>query len=484
MPLLNIPINQSFICREPERQALARIARKETTPCILIVYGRRRIGKTELLEQTFRERKIIKFEGKEGQSSEVQRRHVLNEMAKLFDDPLLAKLQLDTWLDIFELIYRYTKDGEWTVYFEELQWLANYKDEFVSDLKIVWDNKFRHNPKMLVILCGSSPSFMINQVAHSKALYNRSQYEMLLEQFTLPEAAQFLKNRSRKEVMDAYLTLGGIPLYLEKLNDESSVFLSLCQNSFTKKSFFSDEYQRIFISSMSENKNYQKIIEFLSKHRYATRADILKHLKLTSGGNITALLDDLELCGFIAKYAPYNAGEHSLLIRYCIQDPYLQFYNKFIRPIQKEIATGRYAQSPQSAMNRETYSKWLGYAFERFCRRYDFVIADILRFSAVKYRSGPYFSRSSKKESPGYQIDLLFDRDDHVVTVCEIKYSINKMSRSVIEEFERKIALFNNPKKKTIQRVLITANGVENAIEAEGYFDKIITLDDLFEARY
>lgn len=483
MPLSNIPVNQSFICRYPEREALARIAGQET-PCILIVYGRRRIGKTELLEQTFRERNIIKFEGKEGQPPEVQKQHVLNELAKLFDDPLLAKLQLDSWLDIFELIYRYTKEGEWTVYFEELQWLADYKDEFVSDLKIAWDNNFRHNPKMLLILCGSSPSFMINQVAHSKALYNRSQHEMLLEQFLLPEAAEFLKNRSRKEVMDAYLTIGGVPLYLEKLNDESSVFLSLCQGSFTKKSFFSEEYQRIFISSMGENLNYQKIIEFLSKRRYATRAEILKHLKLTSGGNITVLLDDLELCGFIDKYSPYNVREQSLLVRYCIHDPYLQFYNKFIRPIKKEILSGKYEKNPQSAINRETYGKWLGYAFERFCRRYDYAIADILRFSAVKYRSGSYFSRSSERESPGYQIDLLFDRDDQVITVCEIKYSINKISRSVIQDVEQKISLLDNPKKKSIHRVLITTNDAEDSIEAEGYFDRIITLDDLFEAEY
>lgn len=478
-----VPNNSDFIGREYECEQISKIAGSKSSE-ILIVYGRRRIGKTELLEQSLSDRNIIKFEGKEKQTEREQMRQVLYTLAEHAQEPLLKSVDPFNWQEVFQIIHRYIKEGVWTLYFEEVQWLANYEDTFVSDLKYAWDNYFRHNKDLLIVLCGSAPAFMINQVAHSKALYNRSQHEIALEQFTLVEAKQFMQNKSNKEVMDAYLTVGGVPLYLERLSTESSVFLSLCQNAFLKKSFFSEEYERVFISSMSDNPHYRDIIEYLSKRRYATRDDILKHLKLSSGGNITDLLKDLEICGFIIKYTPYNLAEDSLLSRYAIYDPYLQFYYKFIQPIKRAIQEGRYLKDPTAAIKTDQYVKWLGFAFERFCRRYHYIIADILRFSGVHYQSGTYFSRKTSKELPNFQIDLLFERDDNVITICEVRYTKNPMGSSVIGEFERKLANFPNPKNKTLHKVLISSNGAERSVVNQGYFDKIITLDDLFDAEH
>jgi len=475
--------NKGFIGRYPEKRLLDEIA-AQNRAAIIIAYGRRRIGKTELIEQTYRKRNLIKFEGLEGQDQKAQMAAVMQQLAEYAQQPLLKQIQVSNWIGVFTHIFEYTKTGEWTLYFEEVQWLADYQNQFISELKFFWDNYWQKNPGIILILCGSSPSFMINQVAHSKALYNRSQYELSLKEFNLLEAKQMLQKTSHREIMDAYLSVGGVPAYLLYLKKDSSVFLSLCKNSFKSDGFFTNEYQRIFISSLADNPHYKKIIEFLSKRRFATRNELLTHLRVKSGGSISNLLIDLEECGFIRKYTPFYLDNDSMLARYCIQDAYLQFYFKFIKPISKNIKEGMYENEPAKAIKTDNYYKWLGYAFERFCRRYHYKLAKILGFSAVHYRSGVYFSRQAVQQQPDYQIDLVFDRDDHVITLCEIKYLQSPADISVITEFDRKLALFPNPQHKQIHKVLISSSGANPNLISRSYFDDIITLDDLFNPQH
>jgi len=472
-------LQRPFIGRVEEIKKLTQIGNGKEA-ALLIVYGRRRVGKTELIEHVYCDRNVLKFEGIEGYQQEQQQQIVMQQLADYAEEPLLRNVVVDNWIDVFRHIHRYTEEGTWTIYFEEVQWLSDYQSDFVSELKFAWDNFFRYNPKIVLVLCGSATSFMINQVVHSKALYNRSQHEIQLHEFSLPEAKQFFTKYAVKDVMDAYLLVGGIPEYLKRLKQNSSIFLSLCEESFKSKGFFSTEYKRIFISNFSSNKNYEEIISFLSKRKFATREEILKHLGIKSGGRITELLQDLELCGFIAHYTPFYLTNNSKLSRYCIRDSYLQFYYKFIKPIEKDIQQGVYNDYPSRAIHNQTLQQWLGFSFERFCRHYHHEIAKLLGFSAIRYRSGPYFSRSTLNEEPGFQIDLIFERFDQVITICEIKYLQGKVPYKVIEEFERKLQLFPNQKGKTIEKVLICTFGAEQRLEESGYFDRIITLSDLF----
>ncbi len=473
-----IPENTAFIGRQDELKQLASIANRREAS-IIVTYGRRRVGKTELLEQAFRDRNILKFEGIEGQPESTQKVNVLAELAQYCEDPYIAKLQLESWKDIFSLIAKHIDKQKITLYFEEVQWLANYHTDFIAELKYVWDNQFRYNENLLLILCGSSPSFMISKVIKSKALYNRSQWELPIDPLSFTEAKAFLPNYDIRSMMDAYLTVGGIPEYLKRLKQSSSVFISLCQQSFTKGGFFSTEYHRIFISSLAENKHYKAIIEFLSDRKFATRNEILKHLKVTSNGDITELLTDLVACGFIDQYTPFNATQTSRLIRYQVTDNYLQFYFKFIKPIEKRINNKDFQENPSSTIKLDTYYKWLGFSFERFCCRNHTLIAKQLGFSGVHYNVGPFFNRDTEKNQSGFQIDLIFERDDRVYTICEIKYLQSKVDSSVIEEVERKLALFPSKKKYTIQLVLISAFGAEKSLIDRAYFDNIITLENL-----
>lgn len=183
MKTLQIPQNKHFIGREFELARLKDI-QKQNGARIIVTYGRRRIGKTEFLEQGLRNRHILKFEGIEGKTELEQMHIVLDQLAQYTGEKSLKRMQVDKWTDVFLLIADFVTTGEWTLYFEEIQWLAHYKTDFISELKYVWDNKFRHNHELILILCGSAPSFIINNVLKSKALYNRSQYEFPIQNLT------------------------------------------------------------------------------------------------------------------------------------------------------------------------------------------------------------------------------------------------------------------------------------------------------------
>lgn len=391
-------------------------------------------------------------------------------------------MKFNTWLELFDFIAEKVSVGQKTLYLEEVQWMAEYKDDLISDLKIVWDNKLRHNRQLLLVLCGSSPSFMRNQVVHSKALYNRSMYEINLGEFSLDEVKEFLGNRSNREIMDAYLTVGGIPEYLKRIKRHSSLQIGICDQSFKKDSYFCNEKNKIFISSFASNVHYEHIIDFLSQVKFASKNEIENYLHSKGGGTLSNVLKDLELCGFIERYLPYQVDPNSNLVRYCIADSYLRFFFKFISPLSDRIDQGDFNRNPMQALNSESYQKWLGLSFERFCRKHSQMIATIIGFSAVRYKSGAFFNRATLKELTGYQIDLIFDRADHVLTICEIKYTQSKTGVEVIDEFEKKLRMMPDAKDKTIEKALITASGATDALLARGYFDRIITLEDIFKA--
>ncbi|MCE5292996.1 MAG: ATP-binding protein [Chlamydiales bacterium] len=470
-----------FIGRKSEKAYILEAANSGEAS-ILVVYGRRRVGKTELIEQTLQTRGLIKLEGVEDGNTQAEMYRVLYQLSKALNDEYITRMQFKTWLELFDFIASKLPSGKCTLYLEELQWLAEYKNELISDLKYVWDNKLRHKSDLLVVLCGSSPSFMLNQVVHSKALYNRSMYEINLTEFSLGETQQFLANRAQREVMDAYLTVGGIPEYLKRIKKHSSIQIGICEESFKKNSYFSTEKNRIFISSFASNVHYEEIIDYLSQVKFASKKEIEEKLHTKGGGTLTAVLKDLELCGFIERYQPYQADSNSNMVRYCIADSYLRFYFKFIAPLSDRIQLGDYNLNPVHALNKESYQKWLGLSFERFCRKNSQMIATIIGFSAVRYKSGAFFNRTTIKEESGYQIDLIFDRADYVLTICEIKYTQSKVGIEVIDEVEKKLRLMPDPKGKTIEKVLISASGATDALLARSYFDRIITLEDIFKA--
>ena len=279
MKFTEIKLRSNFVFREEEKKKIQALAR-QAQPQILAVYGRRRVGKSELIANALADRSVLKIEGIQGVNEEQQIDRAKKQLSISLEDPDIRNITMDSWFDFFDLFVRKADFSQpFSLYLEEVQWLANYSSTFISDLKFYWDNHLQYKQGLFLVLCGSSASFIANEVLNSAALYNRSQHYINLQPFTFVETKKFLGQHTALQAMDVYLTLGGIPEYLNYVKDEKSTFLGICKHSFNKDGFFTKEHQRIFVSSLKENKNYQKIIELLAQRRFASRSDILKIIK-------------------------------------------------------------------------------------------------------------------------------------------------------------------------------------------------------------
>lgn len=465
-----------FIGRINELAQLA-VVQKAGEAAMIVVYGRRRVGKTTLIEKAFGDRRLLKFEGVEGKPDEFQIAQFMATLRRHFPQPKVQHAAPTTWTEVFEVLADCVSKGKWTVYLEELQWMANYSSDLISELKPIWDNRLRRNPALILVLCGSSPSFFLTEVIRSRSLHNRSEIDLRLDEFPIREAAGFLGKPSLNALFDAYLSVGGIPIYLQRLTSHS-VYQSLCEQSFRKNAFFADELEKVFVSSFGSQPAYRQLVARLGLKGQATRDQLAEAVGLHSGGTLTRMLVDLEECGFIKRVVPLDKPLQSLLSYYQIRDPYLHFYFRFIEPQRAAIQNGDFQRYPQRALDTRTYRQWLGGAFERFCRERAMEIAEVLGFSAVQFRSGTFFRRGNVTNF-GAQIDLLYDRADKAYTVCEAKYQDAPIGVDVITEVEQKIKALPLSRRRSIHKVLITSSGTTKGLQERAYFDRILTLEDL-----
>ena len=449
---------------------------KDSTPSIMILHGRRRVGKTYLIEHSLKEYKYLKIEGLESQNKNAQLNSAVQDLAKITKIREIGEIKVDSWKKFFELSANYIPKYFDVLYLEEIQWLANYRPTLISDLKHVWDNQFCKIKNFKLIICGSSPSFITKKVIRSKALYNRSQDVIALKPFSLGESVNFFtRKKSINEVLDGYLLVGGIPPYLKRLNKRSSVLQSIAYESFLPDSFFSDEFDRVFISSLGENSGYKEIVKLLAKKPGLTVSQIAEATKIKKGGRLSDLIDDLEMNDFIRTSVPVFSREGTNLKRHFVSDPYLNFYYKFIDSNRRKITSGYYETDPGKGLDPKALNILLGLAFERFCLNNAVKIAEILGFSAVSYNFGPYFNRSD-----GVQLDLCFDRADKMISVCEIKYSNKSLGPEVIREMKSKLDKLRLKSSKSFETILITVGEVQESVSNSGYFRKIIQLKDLY----
>ena len=487
-----IPKNPHFVGRQDEIARLKEITSRHQASFI-VVYGRRRVGKTELVEQFFRGEMVFKFEGLELEENKtfeslqkIQINNCLKRLSDYLENPLLQKIICSSWTEFFELLNEVACHKNIVLYFEEIQWLASYQSHFFAELKPFWDDFWRHNKKFKLVICGSSTSFIVDQLLSSKAIYARVQEEFHLKEFDITETKAFLKNKGNKEVMLAQLAVGGISEYLNRLKGAGTVLSNLCKHSFIPSSFFSLEKDKIFVSSLSRNKYYKKIIEFLAKKKFADALEITKSIKgnARGGGSITLILEDLKRAGFIKKYNPIHKEERSKLVRYCLQDEYLQFYYKFIQPKLKKIEGKVFVKDPIKALNKKSFEIVMGFNFERWCQKNAHLFARILGFSGMEYEAGPFFDKKTQKEKNGVQIDLMYIIKGSKIVICEIKYFNGLVGNSVCKSIQEKIRLFqeSQPKYKnyTYEAILITTEGVKDRAIIETVFDRVVTFDDIF----
>ncbi len=473
-----------FIGRESELAQLKEIIMLEKS-AICVVYGRRRVGKSELIREATKGARVIFIEGLENQSKQAQISNFLGQL-KLQCRADLSNPNPSTWREALLNLLPFVQDDPErrgsVIVFDEFQWLANYRHELVSDLKMVWEQYLSRQGKVTLILCGSVASFMISKVIKSSALYGRTDSIIHLQPFKLEDTARLLSNRCADEVLEAQMLVGGIPKYLELLSSFPSVRLAMQQLGFTADGYFVEEYQRIFVSHFGKQALYRKVIEVLASHPYGLeRKQLLRLSKAKEGGSFTKVLENLEAAGFVYSFRPLDCPENSKLQRFSVRDPYLKLYFSFIKPNLKKIKTASKDLFLQ-LMQTSSYLGWRGVAFENLCYDHAHAIAGMLGFSGIEYSFGPFYRRGEGLQA-GVQIDLAFDRADNVISLCEMKYTEAPVGVEVIQHVQKKVEHLSSFSRKTIQKVLITKSPATKELQQRGYFYKIISAESLIAGR-
>lgn len=463
-----------IIGRQEEQRELKRLFHADT-PEFAIVYGRRRVGKTFLVRETLGHAFTFYATG-------VARGSKDDQLSAFYSALLEYGLPMKyarpaSWEEAFELlkvvIERSTQKRK-VVFIDEMPWLDTAKSKFLTSLDLFWNKWASAREDILLVCCGSAASWMVKNIVQSRGgLHNRITCKIKLSPFTLAETRSFLLSKriewNLRDIAETYMILGGIPYYLNLLDRSLSLAQNIDRLFFKQTALLEDEFDNLYSSLFKNASDHKKIIEALSKRKSGlSREDILSATKLTDGGTFGTKLEELEQCGFIRKYKA--VGSKALL--YQLIDFYTLFYYKFIYG-QKDGDSSRWMH----LMLSRTYSTWCGLAFERLCMSEADVIKTVLGISGIA-------TRQYSLQTPNAQVDMLIERADRVVSLCEMKYYDRpySMTKSDAENMERKIwEVKEKTSQKNIQVVLITPFGVKQNQYMTNIVHRVITLDDMMK---
>ncbi|MBF0492529.1 MAG: hypothetical protein HQM15_07090 [Deltaproteobacteria bacterium] len=449
---------------------------------LVVMYGRRRVGKTRLITEFYTDKSLWRFDGLEAEPKLKQIRALLAQLSQLTANPLYTSVNCNDWIAFFKILDEAMakKQHRLALFLDELPYMANRQQELISALKWAWDNLWQDKAHFSLVLCGSIASFMIHKVLRASALYGRISLEICLKPLSVPEVQQFFGTSfSLREICNLYMTCGGIPAYLQRFPKTKPLPQSIAQLSFCKDGYFVEEFDRLFKDVFLEEKIYKKIILTLAKNRDLKIPELVADLDISGGGGVSDYMDNLESAGFVKSIIPWDKSDDSKLLRYRLEDEYLFFFFKFIHPNLRKIRDNTHLQWGLDLLRSRTHMAWAALAFERLCLKHVPFIARALGIEPLIQNSGPYF-RKADNVREGVQIDLMFVRHDPVITLCEIKYQEGLVGKGIIPEIERKVAILGKTSKR-IEKVLITTMGMTKDLAESGYFSKVLLLEDLFE---
>ncbi len=447
---------------------------------LVILYGRRRVGKSTLLVKAMRKHKgTLFFEALQQTPQKKQIEHFLWQLAQQTQTPLSAARD---WREAFEVLTYYVQKGRHCVVLDEFPWMAAGKTELVSLVKFFWDTRWKNNPRLMLVLCGSIAAFMLKHIVHSQALHNRKTLEIKLQPLPAIEAKRFFKGqRSDFEIAKFLMIFGGIPKYLEQIDPSRSLFDNVNRLCFQKHGFFLTELETVFKEQFKVVRNYERIVRTLSQKSCA-KEELADLLTMASGGGLTSYIQALEQADFIKTFSPFSVlGKGRKTRRLVLWDEWLRFYFSWVEPhrsiIEMNTEPGLFDRITGGSLD-----PYFGLCFEQMCiKNLPQLFANLgIDFHQV-LGFGPYFSqRTLKKEGDeGLQIDLLVCRKGRVLTLVECKFTNEPVGISVIDEVERKVRFLKPLANYTIERVLITAGGATAGLKNNDYFHQIVGLNAL-----
>lgn len=458
----------NFIGREAERNSLRRFIDSDRSEFIAI-YGRRRVGKTFLVTETLEGELDFDMTGVLNGDKDMQ----LVSFYLSLQQSGYAGRRPANWIDAFEALKEIAKmrsaQTHITLFIDELPCLDTPRSGLVAALDLFWNGWATRQKNIKLIVCGSATTWIVDNIIDSHGgLHDRITHEIHLHPFTLNETEQYLNaNRfhwNRLAVCQTYMIMGGIPYYLSLLDNQLSLSTNVDKLFFSRNAELKREYDRLFSSLFKSPQPYINVIQLLSENtKGLTRKEIMDKLRRGSGGNLTRILTNLEKCDFLRKY---NVREHKINSNngiYQLTDFYVRFYNDFCR----SHSTDNHYWS--NTLNTPHQNNWYGLAYERLCMAHIPQIKQALGISGIRTE---YYSWRSKESKPAAQVDLIIERADGVVNLCEIKYSRDKYVISADEEeklrnrastFEQETCI-----RKAVHLTFITTYGIkENSHSTE-----------------
>lgn len=485
-----------IIGREYEQNRLEKAFQSEEAEFIA-VYGRRRIGKTYLIREFFENKDCIFLhasgihKGKMSKQLEQFKKEIESTFYTAHKGINLANFSdwgkaFEALTDAIKLTVRDDKK-KIVIFLDEVPWMAGPKSNFLVMLDYYWNRHWSIDSKIKLIVCGSAASWMIEKILHDKGgLHNRVTLRLPVEPFTLAECKSYLHyrniNYSNKQILTLYMCLGGIPFYLKFVEKGLSAIQNINRICFHRKGTLYDEFDLLFSSLFQEHEMHEELIRFIGSKREGVSRSEIEHKLAYKGGSLTKRLRELEAAGFIISFIPWKKERG---IFYKVIDEYTLFYLTWIAcknssRISKNIDDDYWEILSQTS----SWKAWSGYAFEAICFKHVSQIKKALQIpDGSEVSSWKYLPKKNEKKD-GAQIDLVFDRPDNVVNLCEIKYCNTpfKLDKKHAKHFMKQEDIYREVTKtdKQIFCSLISSSGVKNSIYESGIIQSTVTLDDLF----
>ncbi len=487
----------SIIGREEELETF-EMAYNSNSAELIVLFGRRRVGKTFLVSRYFGEKEGCVFFSvtgmKDGKTAQ-QLKNFIDRVALAFyyrGAPLAVP---KNWFDALGILAKEiaaSKQKRIVLFFDEFPWMVTRKSELLTAFEYFWNEYGSKDSRVKLIICGSSAGWILKKIINNRgALYNRVDHRIRLEPFTLDETKRYLTHRqvdlSDKQIAHLYMVLGGIPFYLKQVHQGMSAIQAIAHLAFKRNSFLLEEFDNLFATLFNAGGGHTILARIIAEHRFGIGQEkLLKKAEaksISKGGTVISWLKDLEQAGFIQRYKPYLAKKG---VYYKMIDEYSLFYFKWIEPIKGTLEGRSMRKEYWEELQRSpSWKSWAGYAFESICHKHTSQIMDALALSAASVPSTWRHVSLKNSLEDGAQIDLLFDRPDDTITICEIKYTKNLfvIDKAYARDLVRKIMIFkmHTKTKKHVNFSIISANGLKENQYAKTMITGVCTLQDLFK---
>jgi len=481
-------IMAAIIGREKEISEL-REAWSSDKAQLVAVYGRRRVGKTFLVDQSLQGLITFRHSGL-SPIDEKGNKNLMKEQLKSFYNSLLLhgmqkSKRPETWIDAFFLLEQHLQKidsgSRQVVFLDELPWMDTPRSGFITAFESFWNGWACHRDNVMVVVCGSANSWIMDEfIDNHGGLCGRTTTEIKLQAFSLNECERFFEYKgvkmSRYDIVQSNMIFGGIPYYLDNFKKDMSLAQNVDHMLFSRTGILRREFDRLFSSSFSNPEDMKAIVKFLfTRHDGFTRAEISVGTGVDEGGYLSKMLKGLVDSDFVLRYHPF--GERGKMEKYKLTDPFCIFWLKFVN--------GHDSMDEnfwQDNLLSQSIVSWRGVAFEGVCLRHIGQIKSSLGIAGVVSRQSAWAVKSESVEE-GNQIDLLIERNDNVVNMCEMKFYSDEfaVSKDYSRVIARHIGVLSEKlsRKQVIHSTLITTYGLKYN-EYSGTFQKVLTMDDMF----